>query len=241
MAHQSQYARLQTLFDSALQAYEKKTDSSLAQHPLAIELHRCDTVDAITGLFRDQAQAFSDLQGSDKIIQPLKATISILSELSSAASLVNAFGLVRQKALMPCHGLTSLNFIRRHSHLTRRCWLVSLSYLTYVPSSSSCRWSGNVRVIQSAKGIISNCDALVDLLESIEYFLNRLHIYTGISPAPAIDEIMVKIFVELISTLALVTEGLKQRRSSESVLADLWLCSPPRSQICKELFQSEGH
>jgi hypothetical protein len=104
-----------------------------------------------------------------------------------------------------------------------------------------CRWPGNVRVIQSAKGIISNCDALIDLLESIEHFLNRLNIYTRISPAPAIDEIVVKILMELISTLALVTEEVKQRRSSESVLADVLLCSAPRSQICKEIFQGEGH
>ena len=96
-------------------------------------------------------------------------------------------------------------------------------------------------MIQSAKGIISNCDALVDLLESIEHFLNRLSIYTRISPAPAIDEIVVKILVEFISTLALVTEELKQRRSSESVLAELLLFSAPRSQIRKEFFQGEGH
>jgi hypothetical protein len=96
-------------------------------------------------------------------------------------------------------------------------------------------------VIQSAKGIISNCDALVDLLESIEHFLNRLNIYTRISPAPAIDEIVVKILVEFISMLALVTEELKQRRSSESVLSEVFLCSPQRSQIRNEIFQGEGH
>ena len=96
-------------------------------------------------------------------------------------------------------------------------------------------------MIQSAKGVISNCDALVDLLESIEHFLNRLNIYTRIPPTPAMDEIVVKIQVELISTLGLVTEELKQRRSSESVLTDVLLCSEPRSQICKELFQGEGH
>ncbi len=76
-------------------------------------------------------------------------------------------------------------------------------------------------MIQSAKGIISNCDALVDLLESIEHFLNRLNIYTRVSPAPAIDEIVVKILVELISTLALVTEELKKRRPRESVCPDV--------------------
>ena len=84
-----------------------------------------------------------------------------------------------------------------------------------------CRWPVDVRVIQSAKGIISNCDALVDLLESIEHFLNRLNIYTRIPPTPTIDEIVVKVLVELISTLALVTGELKQRRSSESDLDDV--------------------
>jgi hypothetical protein len=78
-------------------------------------------------------------------------------------------------------------------------------------------------VIQSAKGKISNCDALVDLLESIEHFLNRLNIYTRIPPTPAMDEMVVKILVELISTLALVTEEIKQRRSSESVLTNILL------------------
>ena len=104
-----------------------------------------------------------------------------------------------------------------------------------------CRWPGDAHVIQSAKGIISNCDALINLLESIEHFLSRLNIYTQIHPTPAIDEIVVKILVELISTLAQVTEELKQRRSSESVLADVFLCSAPRSQICQENFQGEGH
>ena len=86
-----------------------------------------------------------------------------------------------------------------------------------------CRLPVDVHVIQSAKGIISNCDALADLLESIEHFLNRLNIYTRIPPTPAIDEIVVKVLVELISTVALVTGELKQRRSSESVLADILL------------------
>ena len=55
------------------------------------------------------------------------------------------------------------------------------------------------------------------------------------------DEIVVKILVELISTLALVTEEVRERRSSECLLADVLFCSAPRSQICKENFQGEGH
>jgi len=117
MAHQSESTRFQTLFEPALQAYEKKAGVSLAHHPLAIKLQSCDTVEAITGLFQDQARAFSHLQGSDKIIKSLKTTVSILSKISSAASIADAFGLVRQKALMTC--LTPLTFIYRHSHPRR--------------------------------------------------------------------------------------------------------------------------
>jgi len=71
-------------------------------------------------------------------------------------------------------------------------------------------------VDQAAKGVISSFDALVDLLESIEYFLKRLDIYTRIPATPAMDEIVVKILVELLTTLALATRELKQGRSSES-------------------------
>ena len=108
MAHQSESARFQALFDHALQAYEEKAGVSLTQHPLAIKLQTCDSVEAITGILQYQAQAFRDLQGSDKIMKSLKTTVSILSKLSSAASLADAFGQVRWKGLMPC--LTSLTF-----------------------------------------------------------------------------------------------------------------------------------
>jgi hypothetical protein len=94
---------------------------------------------------------------------------------------------------------------------------------------SICRWPDDVPVIQSAKGIISNCDALVDLLESIEHFLSHLNIYTRTPPTPAMDEMVVKILVELISTLALVTEELRQRGSSEADFDDILLCSSPHS------------
>jgi len=135
MAHQSESVRFQTLFEHALQAYEKKAGVSLAQHPLAIKLQSCDTVEAITGLLQDQAQAFGHLQGSDKIMKSIKMTLSILSKISSAASLADAFGVVRQLGFMAC--VTSLTFIYRHSHLRRRYRLVSLSYSMYVLFSSS--------------------------------------------------------------------------------------------------------
>jgi len=94
MAHQPESARFHALFEPALQAYGTQAGVSLTQHPLAIKLQSCDSVEAITGIFRDQAQAFRHLQGSDKIMKSLKTTVSMLSKLSPAASLADAIGLV---------------------------------------------------------------------------------------------------------------------------------------------------
>jgi hypothetical protein len=67
------------------------------------------------------------------------------------------------------------------------------------------------------KGVADGYDALVDLLESIEHFLRRLDIYTKIPPTDAMTEIIVKILVELLSTLALVTKQIQQGIPSESI------------------------
>src|SRR5579863_6621645 len=72
MAHQPESARFQALFEPALQAYEKNAGISLTQHPLAIKLQNCDSVEAITGLLQDQAHAFRHLQGSNKIMKSIK-------------------------------------------------------------------------------------------------------------------------------------------------------------------------
>jgi hypothetical protein len=74
-------------------------------------------------------------------------------------------------------------------------------------------------VFQAAKGSSDTYDGLLELLESIEHFLKRLDVYTKIPPTPAMDEMVVKIMAELLSTLALATKEVKQGRSSEFLLA----------------------
>ena len=87
-------------------------------------------------------------------------------------------------------------------------------------SLSICRFPCDTQVNQSAKGEISNFDALVNWLESIENFIGRLSVYTDKTLPPAMIEIVVRIMGELIATLALVTKNLKQRKRGEFVLAD---------------------
>ena len=79
--------------------------------------------------------------------------------------------------------------------------------------------TSHIQAHQAAKGLTPNYDELIDLLESIEHLLKPLDIYAQIPPTPAMDEIVVKIMAELLSTLALMTKELKQGRTSESDLA----------------------
>jgi hypothetical protein len=113
----------------------------------------------------------------------------------------------------------------------------SVFYSQYVPLSfSTCVY--DTAVSQAFKGVSADFDALVDLLESIEHFLKRLDIYTKpeVPPTPALTEIVVKIMVELLSTLALATKQIKQGRPSESVFAFYCLTQCNTVKFVKKLF-----
>jgi hypothetical protein len=84
-------------------------------------------------------------------------------------------------------------------------------------------------------------DALVDLFASFENFLSRLNIYTGIPLTPALTNVLVKIIVELVSTLALATKQVKQGRFSEFVLVVTTVDSMKIREIHGEASGREGH
>jgi len=96
--------------------------------------------------------------------------------------------------------------------------------------------------VQAAKGAIDSYDALVDFLEAIEHFLKPLDIYTEIPPTPALDELVVKTMVELLSALALATNELKQGRSSEYVLVDILYNSAQHREIrTRDFWRRQAH
>lgn len=131
MDDQFGFTRSRALFESALQAYEKKTGITLAEHPLAVRLHSCRSVGSITALLQDQVPASNGSEGG-RLMASLKNTTSILSTLSTAAAFDWAIGLVRQKP--PMAFSTSLMVSFRHSRLKMHCMLLSLSYFLYVYS-----------------------------------------------------------------------------------------------------------
>ena len=208
MADRSGSARLEARWELALQAYENKTGVALAQHPLAFSLQTSCPTDDIATLLQRRAQAFDDFRQRDRMMGTIKTTVSILTPLSHVASLV---GLVRQKALIPCS--TSLTFFS--DIIPARKGYTSCSrYITGCTCRSPfiCRNHSDTQVNQAANGVITSYDVLADLLELIERFVNRLRQYTQLPPTPAMDEVLIKLNVELISTLATVTGKLNSRR-----------------------------
>ena len=95
MGEQSGPSRLRVLFEAALEDYEKQTGIALAKHPLAEQLQTCVSVESVTEVFREQTQAFSEFRGRDKIMKPLKNSVSVLYKLTAAANFGQDIGLVR--------------------------------------------------------------------------------------------------------------------------------------------------
>jgi hypothetical protein len=95
MADHSGTIRVRELFESAFQAYEKEAGVTLIEHPLAIQLQSCDSVECITALLQAQAQAFGESPGIDKVMKPIRNTVTSLTRLSATASLTLDMSLVR--------------------------------------------------------------------------------------------------------------------------------------------------
>ena len=96
--------RFQVLLELALQEYEKKPGVTLVdwEDSLAIELQHCHSIDGITTFLQDKAQAFDKFRQQDRILKSIKATVSILTPISTVASVADGAGLVRQKVLKAC-------------------------------------------------------------------------------------------------------------------------------------------
>jgi hypothetical protein len=124
----------QALFESALRAYQEKTSISLAEHPIAVQLQSCHSVESIFTPLQPETQAFSNFRESETIMKSIKTTVSKLTTLSASAFLGDVCGLVRQNALMV---FRISNSLYRKSLLQMHYLPPLLSSLMYVPLSGS--------------------------------------------------------------------------------------------------------
>ncbi|KAH9037477.1 hypothetical protein EDB85DRAFT_2287858 [Lactarius pseudohatsudake] len=83
--------------------------------------------------------------------------------------------------------------------------------LTFPPAKAI--FAGIGVLLQAVKDVRASQNALVDLFGRMEYFFMRLEKYIDVRPTAAMTDIIVKIMVELISILGIVTKEIKQGRT----------------------------
>jgi hypothetical protein len=91
----------QAIFDSALDAYKKKTKKDLRSHPLLPQLQTCNSPDAVLTLLRDQIPVVdpscSTSTDNDGLTKWLNPTVHVLYTFSEAIGA--GINLVSQSAL----------------------------------------------------------------------------------------------------------------------------------------------
>jgi hypothetical protein len=84
-----------SIFDEALRNYEAKTGKSLLDDPLATELKRGESVDAIKAILRGQAEAFQQFRdGDQRLMKEISPVVDVLNTFSNSLGWVA--GIVRQ-------------------------------------------------------------------------------------------------------------------------------------------------
>ena len=82
------------IFNSALDAYKKRTKKDLTSHPLLPTLQACNNPDAVLAVLREQIPAFTRSQNADdRLTKWLVPTVNVLytfsTTLGAGVSLVN--------------------------------------------------------------------------------------------------------------------------------------------------------
>jgi len=68
------------------------------------------------------------------------------------------------------------------------------------------------------QGVSANQDPFLDIFERIENVFRRLETYTELPLTKEMTDIIIKVMVEVILILALVTKEIKQGKLSELIL-----------------------
>ena len=86
---------LKSLFETALNEFEKRAGSNLVQHQIIDRLMNCESADSVIDVLQEQAQAFRNFRGDDgKLMTWLKRTVNALYTLSTSGVLGEGIGLV---------------------------------------------------------------------------------------------------------------------------------------------------
>ncbi|KAN0105772.1 hypothetical protein V8E52_010731 [Russula decolorans] len=165
-------------------------------------------------LFNAALQDYKDKTGTSLIDHPFAKQLETCESVSSITSILQeqtqSFREFREndgklmKALNSSVGILCAPSIS--SALNE-----AIGHVVSIPASKAV-FAGFGILLTTVNEMRASYDALVDLFASFENFLSRLSIYAGIPPTPALTNVLVKIIIELVSTLALATKQVKQGR-----------------------------
>ena len=193
------------------------TKKDLQTHPFAAQFDRCDSPAAVLDVFRKQAQAFDEFRkGDDSLMTWLDPTVNIL--FTCSATLGEGLALVVRLE----------GFIFFVSWVSDTCSLAFLSckndlcrdqfppHRRSLPKFLGIRMS-NVQHFQAAKNVVASHNTLVNLFERIQFFLQRLKIYTGIQLTTEMKELLGKTMSQILSILAISTKEMSESWISELI------------------------
>ncbi|KAI0292993.1 hypothetical protein B0F90DRAFT_1928395 [Multifurca ochricompacta] len=85
---------VRSLFESALNEFEKRANTSLLQHQLAIKLIHCQDAESVISILQQEANKFNKFRGEDgNVMKWIKRTVHVLYSLSTSGVLGNSLGL----------------------------------------------------------------------------------------------------------------------------------------------------
>jgi hypothetical protein len=86
---------LKSLFETALNEFEKRAGTSLAQNQIVTRLAACGSADSVIDVLQEQAQAFRNFRGDNgKIMTWVKRTVNVVYALSTSEMLSGAISTV---------------------------------------------------------------------------------------------------------------------------------------------------
>jgi hypothetical protein len=74
-----------------------------------------------------------------------------------------------------------------------------------------------ILLFQAVNATIATQGVLLDLFERIENVFRRLEVYIEVSPTVGMTDALVKVIVEILRILAIMTKEIRQNRASEFI------------------------
>ena len=82
MTHAPPSSPLEPPVDAALQDYTARTGTKLDSHPITEALKKCSSVNLVTSVLQNHAQAFHGFEGVDRrVMKPIKGAVQVLDAL----------------------------------------------------------------------------------------------------------------------------------------------------------------